>query len=56
MKPLFKAVVKETGEKLKVYKLHNSNYYDFDNMGADMPPKALKANKKEFTKDELRIL
>ncbi len=56
MAELFKAKVKETGEVLTVYKLNNSNYYDYDNMGADMPPKAVKANKKEFSRDEVSIL
>lgn len=56
MAELFKAKVKETGEILTVYKLHNSNYYDYDNMGEDMPPKAVKANKKEFSKNEVIIL
>lgn len=50
------ATVKATGEKLRVYKLKSGNYYDYDNMGADLkmfPPSAPRANKKEFTKEEL---
>lgn len=52
---IVEATVKATGEKLVVYKLHSGNWYDYDNMGAGDPPKALKAGKKEFTKDELII-
>lgn len=55
MAELFKAKVKDTGEILTVYKLHNSNYYDYDNMGANEPPSAIKANKKEFSKDEISL-
>lgn len=50
-----KATVKATGEKLIVYKLHNGNYHDYENMGMDKPPAAAKAGKKEFTKSELII-
>lgn len=47
--------VRATGEKLNVYKLQNGNYYDYDAMGAGDPPTAHKADKKEFTKNELSI-
>jgi len=48
-----KAIVKATSETLKVYRLKNGNYYDFENMGENMPPSAKKAGKKEFKPDEL---
>ena len=48
-----KATIKATGETINVYSLSNGNYYDYDNMGADKPPSAMKAGKKEFKKDEL---
>lgn len=47
-----KATIKETGEKINVYQLSNSNYYDYDAMGEDQPPTS-KLGKKEFTKEEL---
>ena len=47
------ATVKATGEKLNVYKLKNGNYYDYDSMGANLPPSAPKAGKKEFSPTEL---
>ena len=49
------ATVKATGEKLNVYKLHNGNFFDYDNMGGNMPPSAAKAGKKEFAPEELII-
>jgi hypothetical protein len=53
MAQTFTATVKSTGETLTVYKLQNGNYYDYENMGANMPPSAQKAGKKEFDKTEL---
>lgn len=53
--PVLEATVKATGEVLAVYKLNNGNYYDYDNMGAHLPPFAAKSNKKEFQKSELII-
>jgi len=50
-----KATVKATGEELTVYLLQNGNYYDYKAMGANEPPSAPKAGKKEFTRDELNI-
>lgn len=52
---VFKAKIKETNESINVYRLYNGNYYDFDNMAGNMPPKATIANKKEFDKNELII-
>lgn len=51
-----KAKVKSTGEVIKVYKLSGGNWYDFDNMGADQPPAALRAGKKEFKESELEFI
>ena len=56
MNPTLTATIKATGERIRLYKLNNGNYYDFDNMGANQPPSAPKANKKEFTKDKLTSL
>lgn len=53
--PKIEATVKATGEKLIVYRKHNGNYYDYEKMGANELPSAPKANKKEFTKDELTL-
>ncbi len=55
MSKLIKATIIETGEQVNVYKLENGNYYDFDGLGENNPPTAVKANKKEFTKKELRF-
>ena len=51
-----KAIIKATNEKINVYRLNNGNYYDYDNMGENMPPAAIKSGKKEFSKDELNII
>jgi len=50
-----KATIKATSEKITVYRLNNGNYFDFENMGANMPPSAVKAGKKEFKESELII-
>ena len=52
---IYKAKVLATGEKLIVYKLANSNWYDYENQEQDKLPVAVKANKKEFTPDELEL-
>ena len=52
---IYKAKVIDTGERLKVYKLANGNWYDYDNMDKDAPPSAVKANKKEFSAEELQL-
>jgi hypothetical protein len=52
----FDATVKATNEKLIVYRLNNGNYYDYQNMGANQPPAAPKAGKKEFKADELNLV
>ena len=49
----YQATIKSTGERIRVYKLRDGNYADYDNMGMDQPPKAMKANKKVFTESEL---
>lgn len=52
----YNATVRATGEKLTVYKLIQAGtFYDYDNMGGDKPPAAMKAGKKEFRPDELII-
>ena len=51
----YNATIKSTGEIIKVYKLKNGNYHDYENMGYSEPPKAHKAGKKEFTPSELTI-
>lgn len=52
---IYKAKVIATKEILKVYKLANGNWYDYDNQQQDKPPVAVKANKKEFSPDELQL-
>ena len=52
---IYKAKIKETGERLKVYELANGNWYDYDNQEQDKPPTAVKANKKEFRPGELQL-
>lgn len=49
----FQATIKATGETIRVYKLHDQDFYDYDNMGEDKPPAASKAGKKKFSKEEL---
>ena len=51
----YQATVKETGEKITVFKLSDGDYYDFDNMGEHQPPQATKAGKKKFKPEELII-
>jgi hypothetical protein len=51
-----KAVVIETGEAINVYKLTNGNYHDADSISCNKPPSAIVANKKEFSKSELKII
>ena len=52
---IYKARVIATAERLKVYRLANGNWYDYDNQEQDKPPVAVKANKKEFSSDELQL-
>lgn len=53
----YNATVKSTGEKIKVYPSRNlpDVWYDFDNMGCDKPPAAMRAGKKQFQSSELII-
>lgn len=52
---IYKAKVLATNERLKVYKLANGNWYDYDGMEQDKPPTAVKADKKEFSAKELQL-
>ena len=52
---IYKAKVLATGERLKVYELANGNWYDYENQEQDKLPVAVKANKKEFTPNELEL-
>lgn len=52
---IYYARVKATGEVLTVYKMKDGNYYDYENMGSDFPPKAIRAGKKQFEPYELII-
>lgn len=56
MKTDLKATIKATGETILVYRLSNVNYYDSNAMGANIPPSAPKANKKEFKPEEITII
>lgn len=47
------ATIKATGEKIKVYRLENYNWYDYDAINDSINPTAPKAGKKEFEKKEL---
>lgn len=54
----YTATIKATGENIKVYKLGqgssgNGNFYDYDGIPEYAKPSAPKANKKEFSPDEL---
>ena len=53
--PVLKATVISTGETVLVYRLKNGNYNDYENMGASLPPTAIKAGKKEFEPKELKL-
>lgn len=53
---LFTVLIKETNEKVIVYKLKNGNFYDFENMAKNLPPTAKEAGKKEFTPNEVTTL
>jgi hypothetical protein len=50
----FEATVKETGEKITVYKMNSGKYYDYDKMGVHEIAQS-KTGKKEFRPDELII-
>ncbi len=52
---IYKAKVLDTNERLTVYKLANGNYYDYEAMEHELPPSAVKANKKEFRANELQL-
>ena len=52
---IYKAKVIDTSERLKVYRLANGNWYDYDNQEQDKPPIAVNAGKKEFLPDELQL-
>lgn len=52
---IYKAKVTDTGERLKVYKLANNNWYDYDAMEQDKAPTAVKAGKKMFSAGELQL-
>lgn len=52
---IYKAKVLATSERIKVYELANGNWYDYEHQEQDKPPIAVKANKKEFSPDELQV-
>lgn len=52
---IYKAKVIATNETLKVYKLANGGYYDYENQEEEDPPAAKKAGKKEFRPEELAV-
>ena len=51
----YAATIIATGEQIKVYSLKNGHYYDANAISNNNPPTAKRANKKEFTREELKI-
>lgn len=48
--------IKATGEVINASRLTSGEWSDYDNMGADQPPQAIKAGKKIFNIKEVEDL